>query len=122
MKDVFTRRNILIGAGGVAAVAGAVVGGRYVFRKRYAPSPYDDLLAKLNDRDAAAQLGESVLADSDDFDAKAVADDVRARLQNKTLVQATAVDAGEGRVMEAGGWILPETLALLCALAAKAAS
>lgn len=120
MKNILTRRNVLVGAGTVAVAAGAVVGGRYVFKKRYAPSPYDDLLAKLNDRDAAAQLGETVLADMDDFDGKAIADDLRGRLRTQTLAQAMAQDAADGRVAEAGGWVLPETLALLCALAAKA--
>jgi hypothetical protein len=120
MKELLTRRNILIGAGGAAVLAAAAFEGRRLLRKRYASSPYDDLLALLDDRDADAQIGEAVLADIDDFDAKTVAADVRARLEHGTLAQVVSGDAGEGRVVEAGGWVMPETLALLCALAAKA--
>ena len=121
MKTLFTRRNVVIGAGGVAVVAAAGVGGRYLLRKRYAPSPYDDLLALLDDRDGDAQLGEAVLPSFDDFDAKTVAQDVRGRLAHSTLADVSVADASDGRVLEANGWVIPETLGLLCALAAKAA-
>jgi hypothetical protein len=121
MKLYLTRRNVLIGAGVVAA-GGLAVGGRYLLRKRHAPSPYDDLLALLDDRDADAQIGETVLAELDDFDPLLVANDVRARVEGRPLAQVVAEDAVDGRVIEAGGWIMPETLALLCALAAKAAA
>ncbi len=121
MKAYLTRRNVLIG-GGVVAAGGLAVGGRYLLRKRHAPSPYDDLLALLDDRDADAQIGETVLAELDDFDPKLVADDVRTRVEGRPLAQVVTEDAVEGRVVEAGGWIMPETLALLCALAAKAAA
>ena len=122
MKELLTRRNILIGAGGVAVLAAAAFEGRRLLRKRYAPSPYDDLLALLDDRDANAQIGEAVLADIDDFDAKTVADELRQRIAKRPLAQVMREDVGEERVAEAGGWVMPETLALLCALAAKAAA
>jgi hypothetical protein len=121
MREYLTRRNILIGSGAVAA-AGLAVGGRYLLRKRHAPSPYDDLLALLNDRDADAQIGETVLAELGEFEPLRVADDVRARVEGRTLAQVVAEDAAEGRILEAGGWVIPGTLALLCALAAKAAA
>jgi len=119
MKELFTRRRIVIAGGGLAAVAGA---GVLLLHRRHAPSPYDDLLDKLDDRDADAQIGEAVLANIDEFDAKAVADDLRGRLERHSLAETTAQDAGDGRLIEAAGWVLPETLALLCALAAKAAA
>ena len=122
MKDLFTRRNIVIGAGGAALLAAAAFEGSRLLRKRYAPSPYDDLLALLDDRDADAQIGEAVLADIDDFDAKTVADELRQRIAKRPLAQVMSEDVGEQRVAEAGGWVMPETLALLCALAAKAAA
>ena len=102
-------------------LAGAAYEGQRLLRKRYAPSPYDDLLALLDDRDADAQIGEAVLADIDDFDAKTVSASVRARLAHRSLAKVVVADATEGRLLEANGWVLPETLALLCALAAKAA-
>jgi hypothetical protein len=122
MKDLFSRRRIIIGGAGVAVVAAAGLGGHYLLHKRYAPSPYDDLLSRLDDRDADAQIGEAVLANIDDFDAKAVSANVRARLEHNSLAQIVSNDAVQGHLVEAKGWVIPETLGLLCALAAKAAA
>ena len=121
MKDLFTRRNIVVGAGGAVVLAVAAFEGSRLLRKHHAPTAYDDLLSRLDNRDADAQIGEAVLANIDHFDAKTVAADARARLQSKTLAQVASEDAREGRLLEAGGWVVPETLGLLCALAAKAA-
>jgi hypothetical protein len=115
-----TRRQAVIGGGLLAVAAVAALEGPRLLRKRYAPSPYDDLLRLLDDRDADAQLGEAVLADRGDFDADAVAEELRARLAGRPLSDVMREDAQQGRVTEADGWVLPETLALLCALAAKA--
>jgi hypothetical protein len=117
-----TRRNAIIAAGGTAAVAVLGVGGRLLLRKRHAPSPYDDLLAMLDDRDADAQIGEMVLGEVEEFEPKAMADDMRARIAKRPLSAVMAEDAAQNRLVEAGGWVLPETLGLLCALAAKAAA
>ena len=122
MKELLTRRNILIGAGGTVVLASAAFEGRRLLRKRYASSPYDDLLALLDDRDADAQIGEAVLADIDDFNPKTVSESVRVRIGRRPLAQVMIEDAGKGRLLESGGWVIPETLALLCALAAKAAA
>jgi hypothetical protein len=120
MTTILSRRNILIAGGSTALLVGAGYEGRRLWRKHYAPSPYDDLLTKLDDRDADAQLGEAVLGEIDDFDPKAVSENLRGTFAHKTLAQAVADDVAEGRVIEANGWVLPKTLALLCALAAKA--
>ena len=119
MKNLFTRRKMLLGAGGVVIVAAAAFEGSRLFRKRYAPSPYDDLMALLDDRDADAQVGEAVLSGNNAFDPKKTAKDVRERIGKRPLAQVMIEDAKEGRVLEADGWVIPETLALLCALAAK---
>jgi hypothetical protein len=122
MKELLTRRNIVIGAGSAVVLAAAAFEGSHLLRKRHAPTSYDDLLSRLDNRDADAQIGEAVLANIDDFNVKTVAADARARLQSKTLAQVVSEDAREGRLLEAGGWVIPETLGLLCALAAKAAA
>jgi hypothetical protein len=122
MKKLLTRRNILIGAGGTAVLAAAAYEGRRLLRKRYASSPYDVLLALLDDRDADAQIGEAVLANIDDFDLKTVAESVRARIGKRKLALVMSEDVGKGHLLESGGWVIPETLALLCALAAKTAA
>jgi len=62
MKTLVSRRNLVMGAVGAVVVGGIGFEASRVLRKRYAPSPYDDLLAKLDDRDGAAQIGEAVLA------------------------------------------------------------
>ena len=122
MKTLFSRRNLLLGVGAAAVVAGVGYEATRVLRKRYAPSPYDDLLAKLDDRDGSAQIGEAVLAEVDDFDAKAVAAQLRAKLAQASLADMATADAAAERLLEAHGWVLPQSLALLCALAAKAAA
>jgi len=122
LLTLFTRRRILIGAGGAVALTAVGFEARHLLHKRYAPSPYDDLLKLLDDRDADAQIGEAVLAEIDDFDPKAVANDLRARLSRHSLAELVASNAAEGQLVEAGGWVLPETLGLLCALAAKASA
>jgi hypothetical protein len=120
MSKTFTRRAIVIGVAAIAAAGVAVVEGPRLLRKRHAPSPYDDLLALLDDRDACAQIGETVLAGKASFNANAVAADLRKRLDGSKLSDVAAAEAAAGRVVETANWVFPETLALLCALAAKA--
>ena len=116
-----SRRQTLIGGATVAGVVAIGVGGRLVLRKRYAPTPYDDLIAKLEDRDGGAQIGETVLAEVEDFEPVALASGLRGRIAGRKLADVAVEDAQKGRLVEGGGWVLPETLGLICALAAKAA-
>ena len=120
MNKLFNRRTVIIGVGAAAAVAVAAVEGPRLLRPRHAPSPYDDLFEKLDDRDACAQIGEPLLAGNADFNADQVAKDLRAKLKHRKLADAVREDAEKSRVSEADGWIIPDTLAQLCALAAKA--
>jgi hypothetical protein len=116
-----SRRQIMAAGGGTVAVVAAGVGARLLLRKRYAPTPYDDLIAKLEDRDAGAQIGEMVLAEVEDFDPVALSSGLRSRIAGRKLAAVVSEDASSGRLVEGGGWVLPETLGLICALAAKAA-
>ena len=120
MKDLLTRRNILIATGGVVVVAGGAFEASRLLG--HAPTPYDDLLAQLEDRDGAAAIGKTVLADADQFDPASAAATLRNRLSHATLAQIAGEDAAAGRLIEARGWVLPQAVALLCALAAKAAA
>jgi hypothetical protein len=120
MKKLSRRQTLWLGGSAVVLVAGSV-GGRLLLRKRYAPTPYDDLIALVDDRDAAAQIGETVLAEVEDFEPVAKAADLRTRIAGRPLAAVLTEDAGEDRLVEGGGWVLPETLGLICALAAKAA-
>ena len=89
------------------------------FAPRYAPSPYDDLLAKLPDRDSAGRLGAAFLAENKIFNADKSARALRQRLSARTLDSAMDSDLAQMRMTEVHGWVLPETLVILCALAAK---
>lgn len=120
MSKVISRRSVLAGAAVIVVAAGAaVIEGPKLLRPRHAPSPYDDLLDLLDNRDAAAQIGEAVLAGKPDFDIAKTAGDLRVRLKGKKLADVVAEEAAAHRVVEVGGWVMPKALAQLCALAAK---
>jgi len=105
---------------GVAAAGVALVAGLYrftdLFVKHYPPTPYDDLLGQLTDREQAAKLGAKAAIASD---ALSQAARLRASLRGRDLVTAANADIAAGRLVEVDGWLLPQTLAQLCALAAK---
>lgn len=96
MKRLLTRRNVVIGAGGAVLLTAAAYEGVHLLRKRHPPSPYDDLLHRLDNRDADAPLGEAVLADIDDFDAKLAAAKLRARLERKSWPKPCSMTRGTG--------------------------
>lgn len=106
---------------GVAAASATVAAGLYrftdLFVKHYAPTPYDDVLAALADREQAARFGASVPGTPD---AKDLAAKLRTILKPGGLVAAAKADATAGRVIEVDGWVVPQSVAWLSALAAKA--
>jgi hypothetical protein len=112
------KRRTLIG--GVAAAGVAVAAGVWrftdLFVKHYPPTSYDDLLGQLTDRAQAAKLGAK-LANAPD--AQALAAQARASLQGKSLSDAANADIAAGHMVEVDGWVLPRTVALLSALAAR---
>jgi hypothetical protein len=112
------RRTLIAGATAVGAAAAA---GLYrftdLFVKHYPPTPYDDVLAALVDRGEAARLG--ALA-QDAPGAGALAAKLRVMLKPNGLSGAVASDIAAGRLTEIEGWVVPESVALLSALAAKA--
>ena len=112
------RRRSLIA--GVAAAGMAIATGLYrftdLFVKHYSPTPYDDVLAALADREQAAKFGASVPVT---LDADGLAAKLRPMLKSGGLGAAAKADAAAGRVIEVDGWVVPESVALLSALAAK---
>lgn len=120
MNKAWTRRAIVIGTVAIVGTTAAVLEGPKLLRKRHTPSPYDDLLDQLDDRDACAQIGEAYLAGKPGFTPGTVAADLRRRLAGTSLENASVEEANRGRVVEANRWLMPESLALMCALAAKA--
>jgi hypothetical protein len=121
--NTIARRRLL--AGGLAGIGLAAVGllayeVPKVLETHYPKTPYDDLIGRLPNRDDAARLGSAVISAEKDFDPQRTARKLRDRLKSISLAAAADADARGSRLLEAGGWVLPYTLAELCALAASA--
>lgn len=111
------RRTIIaaIGTAGAAIAAGLY---RFtdLFVKHYAPTPYDDLLTRLIDREEAIRLGARV---TDVAGVPQQAAELRSALGGRDLASVVQADIAAGRLMDVDGWLVPQTLAQLSALAAK---
>jgi hypothetical protein len=112
------RRNVI---GGLAAVAVATLGGAAWklnwFGKHYAATPYDDLLGQIVDREPASQLGAVAVRKMPGFNLDKLA--ARLRQPGQDLKTRARLDAGQNLVVEAAGWLVPQSVALYAALAAK---
>jgi hypothetical protein len=118
-----TRISRRIAVGAVAAFAGLAIAVREVPKllgHRHRSGPFADVLSAIDDPDSAAQFGRSCLAACQGFEPQVVANLLRARLKNLPLADLMQKEASEARIVEVGGWIIPESLALLCALEARA--
>ena len=123
---------------GIVAAGAVLAAGVYrftdLFVKHYPPTPYDDLLGQLTDREQAIKLGAKAVTAldapgqaarlgakaADASDAQGLATRLRAALQGRDLAAAANADIAAGQMMEIGGWVLPRTVAWLSVLAAKA--
>jgi hypothetical protein len=112
------RRAMLAGlAVAAAGLAGTAAWKFRWFAKSYPPSPYDDLLGQIVDREPAAAFGR--VAAKSFADAPALAADLRRT--DLTLNARAAEDPLKGRVAEVQGWLVPQSVAQYAALAAWAA-
>lgn len=121
MTDPRISRRTMVAGGGIAAALFATALGLTLpqwLRHHYAPSQYDDLLDRLVDRDAAARVGEAARESVSSLDSKKIARELRQRFEQRDLADVMDADTAEGRISEVDGWIMPESLAELCALAA----
>jgi hypothetical protein len=122
MSQDIPRRPLLIVLGAVVGL-GAIGGGLYesgLFGHRgHSAKGYEDLLSGLGDRDAANKLGDAVLGEAETFEISRIAHELRKHIDHRPLPAVLAGDLAEDRVVETKGWVLPETLALLCGLSAK---
>jgi hypothetical protein len=117
------RRSFVSGFVGVAALVGiaALEAPRLfpkLFRRRYPATPFDDLFALLPDRENAVRIGAVLRETGSRIDARTVAARLRKRIGGHSLALAIADDLTRNRLVEARGWLLPESLAELCILAA----
>lgn len=117
-----TRRGVIAGlaVAGVALACGALYRFGGIFAKHYPSTPYDDVLARLQDREQAAKLGTAALRALPGFDAGQTAGKLRTVFGAGGLSVAATIDAVNGRLVEVDGWLLPQSVALLSALAATA--
>jgi hypothetical protein len=110
-----SRRTLTIGglaAAGAAAVAGAVYEVPKLFKRR-AHGEYADLVNRLEDPAQAAVVGRAVHDDVSESDLKK-------QLAAHPLPALLSDDSAHiDRMAEAGGWVIPATLAELCVLAAR---
>jgi hypothetical protein len=110
------RRNFIAG---IVAAGAAVAAGLYRFTnllvKHYAPTPYDDVLAQLVDREQAVKLGARITRT---LDPKMLAAQLRPALAPGLTAAATA-DVAAARMTEVDGWLLPQSVALLAALSSR---
>jgi hypothetical protein len=121
-KALITRRPLLAALGataGVAAIGGVAYEGVQLWDGP--AGPYGDLLASLGHREQAVLIGKAVLSDMPKFRAVEAAKDLRRALNSSSLPALLTADAGAGRIVEAQGWVLPETLARACAVVAATA-
>jgi len=116
-----TRRPVVLSALaliGVGMAAGIAVEAPRLLRKRI-HSPYDDITDQVMDQEQAIKVGNAVIAKLDSFDAAKSANALRVR--KGTLVDMAKADIDAGKTLEANGWVLPESLALACAILADQA-
>jgi hypothetical protein len=115
-----SRRSVLLATAGAGVLAAAALGYEAVrLIGRHPPSPYDDLLSLLPDRDAAAQVGLAYLSEHPHFDSATAAHLLRQEIGSRPLAAALQTDIIQDRLAEAGHWLMPDTLVLLSALAAR---
>lgn len=125
-KVPVSRRPFISGLLGVVALAGvaALEGPRLfpkLFERRYPPTPFDDLFAALTDRENAVRLGAALVASAPrPLDPRILAAHLRSKIGGHSLALAIADDLSQGRLSEAHGWLVPDSLAVLCVLAAIA--
>ena len=111
------RRRTLIGGLTVALVAaGGAAWKLRLFGKHYPPTPYDDLLAQIEDREPAIVLGGVARKSLPDAGALAA----QLRRDGRTLSVRAQAEPGEAQIVEVAGWIVPQSVALYAALAAQA--
>lgn len=113
-----TRRPVLLGILGLAGAGLAAWQVPRWLRFRIS-TPYDDVTESIDDHAAALIVGEAVLIEDKTFSAEAVARDLRAR--KATVPMMAKADIAHVALREVSGWLMPQSLALACALLANQA-
>lgn len=117
-----SRRPLLAALGsivGIGLVGGVIYEGGHRLFRNGDKGPYGDLLAGLEDRDEAARVGRAVLGEMPEFRAASVAGRLRSAMDGQPLQAVLMQDVSTGQVKEVENWVLPNTLVMLCGLAAS---
>ncbi|MDE2466854.1 MAG: hypothetical protein KGO02_24535 [Alphaproteobacteria bacterium] len=125
MTGPFTRRTLLVTGTGAAlglGTAAALTYGFGLWRRPWPSSPYDDLLERLPVEDGATVLGQAVQKALPGLHDGTVAAQLRRRLNGTSLRELVRKDAAERQVVTISGWIMPRSVAEICALAASTAA
>ncbi len=111
------RRGVLAGlVVAMIAATGSAAWKFHLFAKHYPPTPYDDLLNQIADREPAIVFGQTARKSLPDAERLAA----QLRRDGRKLTVRAATEPGEAQVMEVAGWIVPQSVALYAALAAQA--
>jgi hypothetical protein len=110
------RRGMLAGLVAILAVAGGAAWKFRLFAKHYPPTPYDDLLDQIVDREPAIIFGQAARKSLPGATQLAAG----LRRDRRSLAARAAAEPGEARLTEVAGWIVPQSVALYAALAAQA--
>jgi len=111
-----TRRGILAGLVAVLAMAGGAAWKFRLFAKHYPPTPYDDLLDQIVDREPAIVFGQAARKSLPDATQLAT----ELRRDHRSLAERAAAEPGEAQIAEVAGWVVPHSVALYAALVAQA--
>ena len=110
------RRSLIAGLAVALAAAGGAAWKFRLFGKHYPPTPYDDLLAQIDDREPAILFGGVARRSLPAAPQLAT----QLRRDGRSLSARAAAEPGEAQIREVAGWIVPESVALYAALAAQA--
>lgn len=111
-----TRRGVLAGLAAVLALAGGAAWKFRPFAKHYPPTPYDDLLDQITDREPAIVFGQAARKSLPGAAQLAAG----LRRDRRTLTTRASAEPGQAQIAEVAGWIVPQSVALYAALAAQA--
>ncbi|MES2256221.1 MAG: hypothetical protein V4559_14415 [Pseudomonadota bacterium] len=110
-----TRRAVLAGLVAVLAAAGGAAWKFRLFAKHYPPTPYDDLLSEIVDRDPAIVFGQAARKSLPGASLLAAG----LRRDGRKLTERATREPGEAQIAEVAGWVVPQSVALYAALAAQ---
>jgi hypothetical protein len=110
------KRRAILGGLAVVLATGGAAWKFHLFGKHYPPTPFDDLLTQIEDREPAIVFGR-VARTSLPGAAQLAA---QLRKDPRSLHDRAQTEPGKNQVTEVAGWVVPQSVALYAALAAQA--